>query len=134
MPLSWLVLALRLGGQTEKHVRMTRQNVERTGALDYNFCYHHEDIETKIAAILSALSSSPADPENELSVLTILIVLGARITLYKAAIINSQKAEFLNTVISECQRISIATASEMCDVLLQVNALGDERVSQVIDC
>lgn len=129
MPLSWLVLALRLAGQTEKHVRMTRQNIERTGALDYNFCFNHEKIETKIADILSNLFSSLADPENELGVLTTLVVLGARISLYKAAIVNSQKAEFLSPVISECQRISLATASEMCDVLLQVNALRDDKVS-----
>lgn len=109
---------------------MTTSNVTGTGALDYNFCLAHEHIETSINAILSSLMSSTSAPtlDSELRVLALLTTLGARIELYKAAVTNAEKAEFLAPVVGECQRMGVMTANTMSDILLQVDALGEHQV------
>jgi hypothetical protein len=134
---SLFVLSLRLVAQTGHHQRMTTSNVAGTGALDYNFCLTHESIETSLNAILASLmssSSSSSPPSsspalgNELRVLALLVTLGARIALYKAAIVNAQKAEFLAPVVGECQRMGVMTANTMSDILLQAEALSQSQV------
>ncbi|PKY07087.1 hypothetical protein P168DRAFT_315611 [Aspergillus campestris IBT 28561] len=128
--LSIFVLAMQLAASTEKHHRMTTANVSGTGAPDYNFCLAHERIENTISMILSALSgrSLQTDPDKELRVLALVITFGARITLYKVAIVNAQKASFLGPVVGESQKIGVLAANAMCDVLLQAEVLAPAHI------
>jgi hypothetical protein len=129
-PFSMFVLAMRLVARTDQHHRMTTANVAGTGALDYNFCLAHERIENIISAILSSLSSSAllTRPDIELRVLTLVITFGARIALYKTAIVNVQKATFLGPLVGESQKMGVSAANAMCDVLLQADVLNSNHV------
>ncbi|EFQ99791.1 hypothetical protein MGYG_02803 [Nannizzia gypsea CBS 118893] len=125
-PFSLLVLAMNLLASTHQHQRMTEANVARTGAQDYNFCLTHERIDTKINIILNCISSFILlkGPDTEICVLTLVIVLGVRIALYNAAIVNVQKASFLGPIVGESEKIGISAANAMCDVLLEADVLG----------
>lgn len=109
---------------------MTVANVSGRGALDYNFCLAHERIENMIGAILSALSGCSLQIEagKELCVLALVVTFGARITLYKTAIVNVQKASFLGPVVGESQKMGVSAANAMCDVLLQADVLDTGHV------
>lgn len=122
---------MRLVACTDQHHRMTTANVAGTGAPDYNFCLAHERIEIMIGAILSSSSSSAllTGPDTELRVLTLVIALGARIALYKTAIVNVQKAAFLGPVVGESQKMGVSAATAMCDVLLQADVLNADQVT-----
>lgn len=121
---------MRLAAFTEQHHRMTVANVSGRGAPDYNFCLAHERIENMIGTILSALSgcSLQTEPDKELRVLALVVTFGARITLYKAAIVNVQKASFLGPVVGESQKMGVSAANGMCDVLLQADVLSPAHV------
>uniref|UniRef100_A0A093VX27 Uncharacterized protein n=2 Tax=Talaromyces marneffei TaxID=37727 RepID=A0A093VX27_TALMA len=60
-------------------------------------------------------------PEDELRVLTCVIVLGARIDWLKTAIVGSQKAAFLCPIAKEYRTSCVAVTNAMCDFLLQAN-------------
>ncbi|KAJ9483592.1 hypothetical protein VN97_g9799 [Penicillium thymicola] len=128
--LSIFVLAMRLAAFTEQHHRMTEANVSGRGAPDYNFCLTHERIENMIGMILSALSgcSLQTELDKELRVLTLVVTFGARITLYKAAIVNVKKASFLGPVVGESEKTGVLAANAMCDVLLQADVLNPAHV------
>ncbi|CAI7646199.1 unnamed protein product [Penicillium discolor] len=128
--LAIFVLAMRLAAFTEQHHRMTEANVSGRGAPDYNFCLAHERIENMIGMILSALSgcSLQTEPDKELRVLTLVVTFGARITLYKAAIVNVKKASFLGPVVGESEKTGVLAANAMCDVLLQADVLNPAHV------
>ncbi|KAI5460569.1 hypothetical protein BGZ63DRAFT_248801 [Mariannaea sp. PMI_226] len=118
--------------QTDHHEKMTTANVTGTGAPDYNFCLMHEKMDNSANAILASLMSSSITSKvhgTELRTLVLLITLSARIKLYKAAIINVQKAEFLAPVVSECQRMGVMTANAMSDILLEAEALSESRIT-----
>lgn len=125
-------LAMRLVAYTSEHHRLTTANVTKTGAADYNFCLNHERIEIMTNTMLSFLSSSAllSEPNIELRVLASVITLGARIALYKTAIVNIQKATFLAPVVGESRKMSVSAANAMCDVLLQADVLNANQVFQ----
>ncbi|KAJ5705156.1 hypothetical protein N7536_000845 [Penicillium majusculum] len=128
--LAIFVLAMRLAAFTEQHHRMTEANVSGRGAPDYNFCLAHERIENMIGMIISALSgcSLQTEPDKELRVLTLVVTFGARIILYKAAIVNVKKASFLEPVVGESEKTGVLAANAMCDVLLQADVLNPAHV------
>ncbi|PLN82768.1 hypothetical protein BDW42DRAFT_184610 [Aspergillus taichungensis] len=128
--LAIFILAMRLAASTEKHHRMTTANASGTGAADYNFCLAHERIESTIGMILSTLSRRSLQTESDkvLRVLSLVVTFGARITLYKAATVNAQKAPFLSPVIGESQKMGVLDANAMCDVLLQADVLTPSHI------
>jgi hypothetical protein len=131
-PLSVFSITMRLVAQAANHHQLTTANVNKTSAAaaDYNFCLDHERIETMILAILTSLSSSPllAGPESELRVLAFVIALGARIALYKTAIVKVQKASLLAPVAGESRKMSVTAANTMGDVLLEADVLSPNHV------
>lgn len=128
--LAIFVLAMQLAASTEQHHRVTTANVSGAGAPDYNFCRAHERIENTIGMIFSTLSrrSLQTEPDKELRVLALVVTFGARITLYKTAAVNAQKASFLSPVIGESQKMGVLAANAMCDVLLQADVLAPTHV------
>ena len=126
---------MRLAASTEQHHRKTLSNVSGTGAPDYNFCLAHERIENMIGMVLSTLSecSLQTDPDKELRMLALVVTFGARITLYKAATVNAQKASFLGPVVGESQKMGVLAANAMCGVLLQADVLAPTHVQYPLD-
>ncbi|KAF7562314.1 hypothetical protein G7046_g1832 [Stylonectria norvegica] len=118
--------------QTSHHQKLTTANVEGTGAQDYNFCLMHEKLDSSANSLLASLMSptiASGTDGTELRILGLLITLSARIRLYKAAIVNVQKAEFLTPVVGECQRMGVMTANAMSDILLEADVLSENQNS-----
>lgn len=132
--LSVFALAMRLATYTYQHRRMTTANVNKTGGADYNFCLKHEHIETMTNSIFASLPPSTllTGPDGELRVLASIIALGARISLYKAAVVNVQKAAFLAPVVGEIRKMSVSAANAMCEVLLRADVLKPNQVDTFI--
>ncbi|KAI0456732.1 hypothetical protein F5B21DRAFT_123371 [Xylaria acuta] len=127
---SLFALAMRLVVRTEQHHRSTLASISGTGAAEYNFCLNHERLESSISAVFASpvVSDSAYNAHTVLGVLTLIITLSCRITLYQAAICNAGKAEFLGAAANECWRIAAIAANSICDVLLQAKVLDHSRV------
>ncbi|KAF1978071.1 hypothetical protein BU23DRAFT_525735 [Bimuria novae-zelandiae CBS 107.79] len=127
---SLFALAMRLVVRMQKHHRQTLENVTRTGSADYNYCLSHELLESAISVIFasSSVSDAKTNAGTVMGVLTFIVALSCRISLYKTAALYARKAEFLNTVTDECWRLAASAANAICDVLLQANALDPGQV------
>lgn len=112
-----------------RHHQSTEKYV-RDNASDYNFCLVHENIGRDIAIMSKFLSEQEFldGPEDELRVLTCVIVLGARIDWLKTAIVGSQKAAFLCPIAKEYRTSCVAVTNAMCDFLLQANVTDAKQV------
>ncbi|KAE8555849.1 hypothetical protein EYB25_000547 [Talaromyces marneffei] len=119
---SLFIFAMKLVVDGGRHHQSTEKYV-RDNASDYNFCLVHENIGRDIAIMSKFLSEQEFldGPEDELRVLTCVIVLGARIDWLKTAIVGSQKAAFLCPIAKEYRTSCVAVTNAMCDFLLQAN-------------
>jgi hypothetical protein len=127
---SLFALAMRLVVRMQKHYRHTLENVTQTGSEDYNYCLHHEQLESAIGVVFSSssVSDAAAHAGTVMGVLTFIVALSCRISLYKTAELYGSKAEFLSKVTHECWRLATTAANAMCDVLLQASALDPSQI------
>jgi hypothetical protein len=120
---------MKLVFEEDRHRQSTKKYV-RDDASDYNFCLIHENIGRDITMMSKSLSEQEFldGPDDELRVLTCIIVLGARIDWLKTAIIGSQKAAFLGPIAKEYRTSCVAVTNAMCDLLLQANVTDAKQV------
>jgi hypothetical protein len=126
---SLFIFAMKLVVDEDRHRQSTKKYV-RDNASDYNFCLVHEKIGTEITIMSKSLSEQEFldGPDDELRVLTCIIILGARIGWLKTAIIGSQKAAFLGPIAKEYRTSCVAVTNAMCDLLLQANVTNVKQV------
>ncbi|OQE04967.1 hypothetical protein PENVUL_c028G00235 [Penicillium vulpinum] len=119
---SLFIFAMKLVVDGDRHRQSTKRYV-RDNASDYNFCLVHEKIGGEIKIMSKSLSEQEflGGPDDELRVLTCIIIIGARIDWFKTAIIGSQKATFLGPIAKEYRTSCVAVTNAMCDLLLQAN-------------
>lgn len=94
-------------------------------------------IDQEIGILVSRLASTQLSAEsvgNELSVLTMIVILGARIQLFNTAILHSSMAGFLKPVVAECLQQNVSTAKDISDMILQAQVLDNTRVSYTFQC
>jgi hypothetical protein len=126
---SLFIFAMKLVVDGDRHRQSTKKYV-RNSASDYNFCLVHEKIGGEITIMLDSLSEQEFldGPDDELRVLTCIIVIGARIDWLKTAIIGSQKAAFLGPIAKEYRTSCVAVTNAMCDLLHQANVTDAKQV------
>lgn len=138
---SLFMLSCRIASDADLHRRETA--VDATGPLvKYNYCHIHDRIDQEIGIMVSRLASthlSTQPIDNELSVLAMIMILGARIQLFNTAILHSGMAGFLKPVVDECLRQNVSTAKDISDIILQAQVLDNARVSDLhmtihLDC
>lgn len=123
---------MELPVQTEEHRQHTIRNVARTGSPDYNFCRVHEQIEGTIGLLIATLANGSrvtVEHHSNLRVLALLVTLASRISVYESATINAQKADYMHSLIDSCQRVRVAAANAICDVIIQAGVLSPNLVS-----
>ncbi|GFF46564.1 hypothetical protein IFM46972_08073 [Aspergillus udagawae] len=126
---SLFILSMKLVIDGDRHREMTKKYISDSTS-DYNFCLVHEKIGRDITIMCNSLSTPEflSGPDNELRVLTCIIVLGARIDWFKTAIIGSQKAAFLGPVTKEYRTSCVAVANAMCDLLREANVSDAQQI------
>lgn len=126
---SLFIFAMKLVVDGDRHRQSTKKYVQ-DNTSDYNFCLVHEKIEREMTVMLKSLSEQEFSdgPDDELRVLTCIIVIGARIDWLKTAIIGSQKATFLGPIANEYRTSCVAVTNAMCDLLLQANFTDAKQV------
>ncbi|GFF94993.1 hypothetical protein IFM53868_07794 [Aspergillus udagawae] len=126
---SLFILSMKLVVDGDRHREMTKKYISDSTS-DYNFCLVHEKIGRDITIMCNSLSTPEflSGPDNELRVLTCIIVLGARIDWFKTAIIGSQKAAFLGPVTKEYRTSCVAVANAMCDLLREANVSDAQQI------
>jgi len=127
---SLFIFAMKLVVDGDRHRESTKKYV-RDNASDYNFCLVHDKIGREITIMLNSLSAQESldGPDDELRVLTCIIVIGGRIDWLKTAIIGSQKAAFLGPIAKEYRTSCVAVTNAMCDLLLQASVTDAKQVS-----
>jgi hypothetical protein len=127
---SLFIFTMKLVVEGDRHRQSTKKYVQDNGS-DYNFCLIHEKIGREITIMLKSSSKQEYldGPDNELRVLTCIIIIGARIDWLKTAIIGSQKAEFLGPIAKEYRTSCVAVTNAMCDLLLQADVTDAKQVS-----
>ncbi|KAK2596120.1 hypothetical protein QQS21_006467 [Conoideocrella luteorostrata] len=127
---SVFMLSLRIAADSEQHLRDTATDAAGP-IVKYNFCQAHDRIDHDIGVLASSVTSSTqwstGNLENELSVLALITVLGARIKLFNTAILHSNMASFLRPVVSECLKQNFLTAKDISDLLLRAQVLEPAR-------
>jgi hypothetical protein len=130
---SLFMLSSRITSDADLHRRETA--LDAAGPLvKYNYCHNHDRIDHEIGNMVSHLASthlSTRPVDNELSVLAMIMILGARIQLFNTAILHSSMAGFLKPVVDECLRQNVSTAKDISDIILQAQVLDNERVSDL---
>jgi hypothetical protein len=133
---SIFMLALRITSDAYQHHRETA--IDAAGpTVEYNYCHAHDRIDQEIGLLVSRLAStqlSAEDVDNELSVLTMIVILGARIQLFNTAILHSSMAGFLKPVVAECLQQNVSTAKDISDMILQAQVLDSTKVRRHLQC
>ncbi|KUL84184.1 hypothetical protein ZTR_07176 [Talaromyces verruculosus] len=128
---SIFMLALRITSDAYQHHRETA--IDAAGpTVEYNYCHAHDRIDQEIGLLVSRLASTQLSAENvdnELSVLTMIVILGARIQLFNTAILHSSMAGFLKPVVAECLQQNVSTAKDISDMILQAQVLDNTKVA-----
>ncbi|KAJ5164770.1 uncharacterized protein N7500_006600 [Penicillium coprophilum] len=126
---SLFIFAMKLVVDGDRHRQATNKYVQDK-ASDYNFCLVHEKIGTEIKLMSKFLSEQEFldGPDDELRVLTCIVVIGTRIDWLKTAIIGSLKAAFLGPIAKEYRTSCVAVTNAMCDLLLQANFTDAKQI------
>lgn len=133
---SMFMLCCRITVDADRHRRDTATDAAGP-TVEYNYCHVHDRIDQEIEIIVSHLSCthlSTGSLDNEVSVLAMIIVLGARLQLYNTAILHSGMAGFLRPVVDECLQQNVSTAKDISDIILQAQVLDSTRVSSKAVC
>lgn len=129
---SVFILSLRIAADASQHHRKTAAD-SAGPTVEYNFCRAHDRIDQEIGILVSGLASTQSSAaghlDSELSVLAMIIVLGARIQLFNTAILHGSMASFLSPVASECLQQNVSTSKDISDLLLQAQVLDPAKVS-----
>lgn len=129
---SLFMLSCRISSDADLHRRETA--VDAAGSLvKYNYCHNHDRIDQEIGIMVSHLAThlSTRHLNNELSVLAMIMILGARIQLFNTAILHSNMARFLKPVVDECLSQNVSTAKDISDIILRAQLLDNARVSDL---
>lgn len=129
-PVSLLVRAMQLVTSADRHHAFTAANVSGTGAIGYNYCCVHEQIDVAINTLLSEIPPDliKKSSNNETYVLSLIVTLGARIALYNTAIVETQKAKFLRPVAVESRKLGLSASQAICDLICQSGLLEPNNV------
>jgi hypothetical protein len=130
---SLFILTMKLLVQGDRHRQRTKKYVLDSKS-DYNFCIVNEKIGSEVMIISNALLTVelPDGPNTELQVLTLIIILGVRMDLFKTAIIASQRALFLTNGANEYRDSCLAVANTLCDLLIQAGITDENQVCVLI--
>lgn len=131
-PFTVLMLAIGLSARQHIHGVQTTASLGRSAiAMDYPFCVNHARIDRAVSNILNWLIAMQTKTglQDKIAVLTHIIVLGVKISLYGTAENTCSEASFLGPARSECVRIYREATSEMVDLLMRVSTLDKSTVS-----